>query len=342
MIAVLIILTIVAIALHFLFKILAKRNDIYEDETCIRFNKLSKFIPIVLVCIMVCLTVFTSFYTVSEDQQAVVTMFGKVQRTDSAGIHWKLPVVQHVKKIDITTHGTSIGYTINGSSQTIGSNENPQMITSDFNLINVDFYMEYRVNDPIAYLYNSNHPEEILSNIAMSCIRAAISDYPVDDVMTTAKSEIQLKIRENLSAELDSCNIGIQLVNIMIQDVEPPTSDVFDAFKSVESAKQGAETDINDAKTYKNENIPAAEAEADKIIQQAEAEKARRIAEAEGQVARFNKMYDEYINYPLITKKRLFFETMEELLPDLKIIISDGTTETMLPLEPFTTIGGIE
>ena len=295
-------------------------------------GKYKKYVVPAGVLFLVLILFSGSFYSVSEDQQAVVTTFGKVVRTDSAGVHFKLPIVQQVTKVDVTTHGASIGYVIENSNQNWGNKENPQMITADFNLIDVDFYMEYKVNDPVAYLYHSEDPELILNNEAMSSIRGIISDYNVDDVMTTAKNEIQQKIRESLIEKLEERNIGIQLVNVMIQDVEPPTNEVMSAFKSVETAKQGADTAINNANRYKNEQLPKAEAEADKITQAAEANKASRIAEAEGQVSRFNKMYEEYQKYPLITKKRLFYETMEDLLPELEVIITDGNTQNILPI----------
>ena len=111
-----------------------------------------------------------------------------------------------------------------------------------------------------------------------------------------------------------------------------------DSIKAVETAKQGKDTAINNANKYRNEQIPAAEANADKIQQNAEAQKTARIAEAEGQVARFNAMYKEYANSPLITKQRLFYETMEDVLPELKVIISDGETQTMYPLESFSSV----
>ena len=303
-----------------------------------KLNLAAKLVPVAAVVILILSVVLGSFYSVSEDQQAVVVMFGKVQRVDGAGVHWKIPYIQTAEKVDITTHGASIGYSIEGSTQTFGEGENPLMITADMNLIDVDFYMEYKVNDAVAYLYNSENPELVLHNSAMSCIRATISDYNVDDVMTTAKGEIQAKIREKLSAELAERNVGLQLVNIMIQDVEPPTANVFNAFKSVESAKQQADTAINNAKRYQNEKLPEANAEADKILQAAEAAKRARIAEAEGQVARFLKMYEEYRNFPLITKKRLFYETLEDLLPGLDIIVTDGNTQSLLPLSPL--VGG--
>ena len=310
-----------------------KSEDSDFDFTGVdELEKYRKYLVYVVVGIIVIAGAFSSYYSVSEDQQAVLTMFGKVVRTDSAGIYFKIPFLQKVQKVDVTTHGASIGYEIANSDQNWGNRENPQMITSDFNLINVDFYLEYKVNDPVAYIYNSENPEAILNNEAMSSIRGVISDYKVDDVMTTAKGEIQQKIKESLMTKLEERDIGLQVINLMIQDVEPPTSDVMSAFKSVETAKQQADTAVNNANRYKNEKLPAAEAEADKIIQNAEATKAARIAEAEGQVARFEKTYEEYKNYPLITKKRMFYETMEELLPDLEVIITDGNTQSILPL----------
>ena len=241
--------------------------------------------------------------------------------------------------MDITTHGTSIGYVIEEDGQK-GSypvdEVNGVMITSDFNLLNIDFYIEYRVSDPVAYLYNAEDPEGILTNIALANIRNVVSNYTVDEAMTTGKSQIQADIKADISKALKKNNIGLTLVNITIQDSRPPVESVENAFKAVETAKQGADTAKNNALQYQNRQIPQAEADADKIIQLAEANKAARIAEAEGQVARFNQMYEEYKNYPYITKRRLFFEKMEELLPDSKVIITDGDTQTMLPLESFT------
>ena len=274
-------------------------------------------------------------YSVREDELAVITMFGQVIRTDSAGLHFRIPWIQEVHKVDMTTHGVGLGYQVESGGQNIDIDSDAKMITSDFNLINIDFYLEYKVSDPIAYLFNTNDPEMILANEALSCIRATVSDYPVDEVMTTGKGQIQSEIREMLQKELSEKNIGLQVVNVSVQDSEPPTDEVARAFKAVETARQGRETAINDANKYKNEQIPYAEAEADRIIQAAEAEKQARIAEAEGQAARFNKMYEEYSRYPLITKKRMFYETMEEVLPELKVIITDGNTQTLLPLESF-------
>ena len=156
------------------------------------------------------------------------------------------------------------------------------------------------------------------------------------NILTTGKNEIQASIKEVLAAQLEKHDIGLSLVNVTIQDSEPPTVEIMEAFKNVETAKQGKETAINNANKYRNEKLPTAEAEADKIIKEAEAYKQERINEATGQVARFNAMYEEYIKNPTITKQRMFYEAMEEVLPDLELIIdSSNGVQKILPLDSF-------
>ena len=300
-----------------------------------KMKKLVRLVVLAIIAIALITTVLGGFYRVDEQEAAVVTMFGKVVRTDTAGLYFKIPWVQHVYKVDTTTHGTGIGYIVDNDGQEFAVDTDSVMITSDFNLIDIDFYMEYRVSDPVAYLYNSREPELILKNIALAAIRSTVIDYTVDEAITTGKAQIQAVVKQKMQDELAKQNIGLQILNITVQDAEPPTTEIVQAFKAVETAKQGKDTAINNANKYKNEQIPAAEASADQIVQKAEAQKAARIAEAEGQVARFNAMYEQYSMNPLITKQRLFYETLEEVLPGVKVIITDGTTETMLPLESF-------
>ena len=137
---------------------------------------------------------------------------------------------------------------------------------------------------------------------------------------------------------LDEHDIGMQLVNITIQDSEPPTAEVMEAFKAVETAKQGKETALNNANKYRNEQLPSAQAQADGILKDAEAQKTERINEATAQVARFNAMYAEYLKNPAVTRQRMFYEAMEEVLPDLKVIIEspNGDVQTIYPIESFT------
>ncbi len=280
------------------------------------------------------------YYNVGEQENAVVTQFGTILRTDTAGLYFKLPFIQQVHKVDTTTHGMQIGYATESSEDEDYRDVNAEsiMITSDFNFVDVDFYLEYRVSDPVSYLYNSKNPESILRNMTLAAIRSTVSEYSVDDVITTGKGQIQSDVKERLISDLAKNDIGLAVVNVSIQDAEPPTEEVIQAFKAVETAKQGAETAVNNANKYKNEQIPAAEASADAIKQAAEATKEARVAEAEGQAERFNQLYEQYTQYPLITKQRMFYETMEELLPSLKVIVTDGQTEEMLPLDSFSTM----
>ncbi len=294
-------------------------------------EKTKKIVSIVVIVLLALIIVSGSFYSIREEEQAVVCTFGSPQAVTTPGLHFKIPFIQTVEKVSTTINGFSIGY------NSTGAGEEAMMITSDYNFLHVDFYAEYRVTDPVKALYASEDPVEILKNIAQNCIRTTIGSYTVDSVLTTGKNEIQSNIKQMIIDKLEVYDIGIQLVNITIQDAEPPTEEVSMAFKEVETAKQGKETSVNNANKYRNEKIPAAEAEADRIIQEAEAAKQERINEAYGQVARFNALYEEYINFPEVTKQRMFYETMEDVLPGLKVVIqsSDGEMTTMLPLESF-------
>ena len=302
-----------------------------KEKKPINVDKTKKIVSIAVIAFIALVLVSGSFYSIREEEQAVVCTFGSPQAVTTPGLHFKVPFIQTVEKVSTTINGFSIGY------NSTGAGEEAMMITSDYNFLHVDFYAEYRVTDPVKALYASEDPVEILKNIAQNCIRTTIGSYTVDSVLTTGKNEIQSNIKQMIIDKLEVYDIGIQLVNITIQDAEPPTEEVSMAFKEVETAKQGKETSVNNANKYRNEKIPAAEAEADRIIQEAEAAKQERINEANGQVARFNALYEEYINYPEVTRQRMFYEAMEDVLPGLKVIIQtdDGQMTTMLPLDNF-------
>lgn len=308
----------------------AKRN-INESNHKVTSQKSLFAVKIVIVIIFLLILGSNSYYSIQEEEQAVVCTFGSPKAVTTPGLHFKIPFIQSVTKVNTTIQGFNIGYHADGEEA------DALMITSDYNFIFVDFYAEYRVTDPVKALYASEDPENILRNIAQNCIRTTIGSYSVDSVLTTGKNEIQSNIKQMILDKLEEYDIGIQLVNITIQDATPPTVEVENAFKQVETAKQGKETALNNANKYRNEQIPNAEAESDKILQDAEAQKQERINEANGQVARFNSMYQEYAKYPEVTKKRMFYEAMEDILPDIKVIIQskDGSTSTVLPLDSF-------
>lgn len=311
------------------------KNDLgMTDKTMEALKKGGK---ITLLVIILSILVFDSFYSNKEQEQAVITTFGKASTVSESGLHFKLPIIQKVTKVDTTIKGFPIGYELESNESV---DDESVMITSDFNFVNVDFFVEYKVSDPIRALYATEEPELVLKNIAQSCIRNVISSYDVDTVLTTGKNEIQSKIKENIYNKLEIDDIGIQLVNITIQDANPPTNEVMEAFKAVETAKQGKETALNNANKYRNEKMPATAAQVDKITQDAEATKQSRINEANAQVARFNEMYTEYAKNPKVTKTRMFYEAMENILPDLEVIIDsgNGSVQKVLPLDQFANI----
>lgn len=297
------------------------------------WEKGKKVLLVLAAAIVIGFLASTSTYQIREQEQAVLTTLGKARAVTEPGLHFKIPVIQQVQKVNTTIQGFPIGYN-QDTNDTVESES--VMITSDYNFIEVDFFVEYKVSDPVKAVYASEDPQLILKNLAQSCIRTVIGSYDVDSVLTTGKNEIQAAIREMVIAKLEQHDIGIQLVNITIQDSEPPTMEIMAAFKDVETAKQGKETALNNAHKYRNEKLPKAQAESDKIVKEAEAYKLERINEATGQVARFNSMYEEYIKNPTVTKKRMFYETMEDVLPDLELIIDTaGGVNKVLPLDSF-------
>lgn len=295
-------------------------------------NKAGAILIPVLAVLVLLKILFGSFYTLSETESAVVTTLGQAAVNNNKGLQFKIPFLQEVTKINTTVRSFEVGYTERGDGTYVNVESESTMITSDMNFVDIDFYVTYQVTDPLQYMYASEEPELILKNLVQSTIRGTVSAYTVDSALTTGKSDIQQNIKNIVMDELEEQNIGLSLIDISIQDVEPPTDQIKEAFSEVENARQNKESALNEANQYRNEQIPAAEAKADKIIQGAEARKTSRINEANGQVARFNSEYEEYSKYPLITKQRMFYEAMEEILPGVKIIINNdegGSTQRM-------------
>lgn len=291
-------------------------------------SKVVRIVSLVAIGILALILVLTSMYTINEDQYAVLTTFGQPSTVSESGMHFKLPIVQKATKVDMSVRGMAIGYDGEGNSI---ENES-LMITKDFNFVSVDFYLEWQVTDAVAYLYAAQDPELVVKTLAMSYSRDTVGSYNVDEVLTTEKAKIQSEIKEKLMERLAQENLGVTVRSVAIQDAEPPTTEVANAFKAVEDAKQNAETVVNGATAYKNQKMPAAEAQVKSIVEKATADKAARVAEAQGQIARFNAMYDEYIKFPGITMERMYYEAMEELLPGITVIVQeeDGTIVNIL------------
>ncbi len=310
------------------------------------FRRFGKTAVVFLLFAVLVLGAMTCFYTVDDKQQAVVTTFGKVTDVTDAGVHFMIPFgIQQVKKVNVNVYQKiELGYSSDGNAYNVNENESA-MITGDYNIVNVDFFVEYKISDPVQYLYSSNNPELILRNLIQSQVRNVVGSSTVDAVLTDGKENIQMQVKNLVSEILEEYNIGLTLVDVKIQDAEPPTQEVIEAFKAVETAKQQAETVINDAKAYQNAQLPQAEAKADKLIQNAEYLRQKRINEATQQVAMFEAMYAEYAQNPAITRSRMYYETISEILPGVKLFINTGdgsNVQSLLPLESLVTTSGGE
>ena len=304
------------------------------------FKKIKRILLVGLLAVFLLVLAGTCFYTVDDKQQAVVTTFGKVTDVTDAGVHFMLPFgIQKAHKVDVNVYQKfELGYESHGSQfdYTVKPEESA-MITGDYNIVNIDFFVEYKISDPVAYLYTSSNPEEILRNLIQSQIRNVVGSSSVDAVLTDGKENIQMQVKDLVSQILSEYDIGLTLVDVKIQDSEPPTAEVIEAFKAVETAKQQAETVVNDAKAYQNAQLPQAQAQADKLIQNAQYLKQNRINEAIQQVAMFTAMYEEYAQNPEITRSRMYYEAISEILPGVKLFINTAEggsdVQMLLPLE---------
>ena len=310
------------------------------------FKKAGRLVLVIALVVVLAVAAMSCFYTVDDKQQAVVTTFGKVTDITDAGVHFKIPFIQRVQKVDVNVYQKiELGYSSSGDYYAVNEKEST-MITGDYNIVNVDFFVEYKISDPVAYLYSSNDPELILRNLIQSQVRNVVGSSTVDAVLTDGKENIQMQVRDLVSSILTEYNIGLTLVDVKIQDSEPPTAEVIEAFKAVETAKQQAETVVNQAMAYQNAQLPQAQAKADALIQNAQYLKQKRVNEAVEQVAMFTAMYEEYARNPEITRSRMYYEAIQQILPGVKLYINtagaSSDVQMLLPLESLveTSEGG--
>ena len=308
-------------------------------------KKLGRIVLLAAVALVVLIGVLTSWYTVDDKQQAVVTTFGKVTEVADAGLHFKLPFgIQQIRKVDVNVYQKiELGYSTTGGGDYATKPDESTMITGDYNIVNVDFFVEYKIADPVKFLYSSGSPELILRNLIQSQVRNVVGSSTVDSVLTDGKGAIQTQVKDLVTEILAEYDIGLTLVDVRIQDAEPPTMEVNEAFKAVETSKQTAEAVVNDALAYQNAKLPEAQAQADKLIQNAQYLKQNRINEAIEQVAMFNAMYAEYALNPEITESRMYYEAISQILPGVKVYIntgSGGDVQMLLPLDSIVSTQG--
>ncbi len=282
--------------------------------------------------------VSTCIYTVDQTDYAVISTFGKPNtEIVSSGLKLKLPnPIQKVDKLSKETFSTTIGYTVQ-QDQVIVEDKEAQMITGDENIILADLEIQWKIDDPIAFLYNTNDPTTILHNATSSSLRGVVGSSMVDDVLTDGRAKIITDIRDSLSQLVAEYQLGISIINVNLQDVDLPTDEVDSAFKAVTDAREERLTKINNAEKYRNEKINEVKGEKDAILSQAEATSVSLVEKAKGDTARFNALYTEYTNNKDVTKQRLITDTLNAVLGDAQLYITDGADGTLKYL-PITQI----
>ncbi|MDF2668045.1 MAG: hypothetical protein K0R67_351 [Paenibacillus sp.] len=273
---------------------------------------------------------YSSFYTVEEHETAAILTFGQYTTETSAGLHFKMPYpIQQVVKVPaLQTQRIQFGYReSNGKITPV--NEEALMITGDENIISADAVVEWRISNVRQYLYNIDEPEQFLRNASSAAIRSVIGATALDFAITEGKTEIQGKVKERLIEMQERYETGIQVMDVKFQDIEPPEGNVQAAFKDVTNAREEKSTKINVANKYENDILPKARGDAQMMLEQAEGAKKSRVLNAQGDVAKFNAIYNEYAKNKGITEKRLILETLEKVMPNAKILITDGSGETV-------------
>ena len=311
---------------------MAARRIIVGDQE-VEIPEFNFKITPVLVGILV-IWLLTGIYVVGPDEVGVVRTFGEFTRVTQSGLNWKFPSpietantpkVTEVKRIEFGFRSLK-----NGQYRTV--EKESLMLTGDENIVDAEMIVQYKIKDPVKYLFNIVEPELTVREAAEASLRTVVGRNKIDETLTTGKFTIQEETKEQVQSILDKYESGIHIVAVQLQDVSPP-KEVIGAFKDVASAKEDKNRMINQAEGYRNDVIPKARGEAEAMIRDAEGFKESRIKRAEGDATKFTTILKEYKKAKSITEKRLYLETMEKVLPGIdKIIVPDKESGNMLNL----------
>jgi len=294
---------------------------------------------IVIGILLLVLVGFTSWYTVDESEQAVILTFGKAEDTvTEPGLKFKFPwPIQTVDKLSKETYSLQFGYKEKGGKVVSENQNDTKMITGDENIVLADLVVQWKITDPVKYLYNSEVPQEILYDATSASLRSIIGSSKIDDALTSGRADIEGNVREILSDLVTKYDIGITVLAVKLQDVELPNDEVRAAFTNVTDARETMNTKINEAQKYRNQKMNEAEGEVAAIMSRAQGDKAARVEAARGSVSVFNRLYEQYKSSPDVTRERLTIETIEQVLPNAQIYImnDDGETLKYLPIAPL-------
>ena len=287
-----------------------------------------------LLAAALALWLFTGVYMVGPDEVGVVRTVGEYTRVAQSGLNYHFPypieqvntpAVTEVKRIEIGFRTLR-----NGQYRTV--EKESLMLTGDENIVDAEMIVQYKIKDPVAYLFKIVEPELTVREAAEASLRTVVGRNKIDETLTTGKFQIQEGTKTQLQLILDKYESGIHVVAVQLQDVSPP-KEVIGAFKDVASAKEDKNRMINQAEGYRNDIIPKARGEAEAMIRDAEGFRESRIKRSEGDAAKFTTILKEYRKAKSITQKRLYLETMERVLPGIeKIIIPDKDSGNMLNL----------
>lgn len=303
-----------------------------------QLKSLSKNIQYIVLGALVLIIGFSSFFTVNPEEVGVVTRFGEFTRTAYPGLNFKTPFVEDVRYVPIERQlKHEFGYRTTSSSvetqyQRSGYSDESLMLTGDLNLADVEWVVQYRVDDPYDFLFKIRNPEQTLRDISESAMRQIVGDRTVNEVLTVGRAEVAMEAQKLIQRICDEYESGIRIEQIVLQDINPPDP-VKPSFNAVNEAQQQKETLINQAKSEYNKVIPRAKGRAQETIQRAEGYAVNRVNRAQGEASRFNQLYQEYVKAPEVTKQRLYLETLEDILPKLgNKIVTDQNGNNVLPL----------
>ncbi len=294
-----------------------------------------------VVVLLIIWGVFTSFYTVEANEEAVVLRFGKYHTTTGPGMQGKLPFgIDQVLKGEVKTiHREEFGYrTISAGVRSEFDYRSPlviaeaTMLTGDLNLALVNWEVRYRIRDLKNYFFEVRDPQQTLRDVSQAVMRIEVGDRSVDEVLTLERTEIEQAVAVKMQAALDEFKCGLHIIEINLKRVDPPDL-VREAFNAVNQAIQERDRIINEAEGQRNQKIPAARGAADRAIKEAEGYHVGRVNRAEGDVSAFLAVLAEYQKAEDVTRRRLYLEAMEELLPKIgRITLVDDQGSGVLKL----------
>ncbi len=303
-----------------------------------------------VVLLVVVIWLLSGIYIVEPDEVGVVTRFGAFNRMTTSGPHYHIPYpVESALTPKVTVvRRLEIGFRSFGSERDFQQGqirpipEEALMLTGDENIVNVQFIVQYKINNAVNYLFNISQQQDTIKNVAEASMREVIGRSKIDEALTAGKVKIQSETQDMMQEVLDSYKAGLQVTAVQLQDVHPP-NEVIDAFKDVASAREDKSRFINEAEAYRNDILPKTRGEAAVIVNEAQAYKESEILQARGEAERFTTVLAEYDKAKDVTRERLFIESMERILsnPNLeKLVLGDKAMGRAVPYLPLDQMRG--